>query len=55
MGGATSLLYAKESPIPIAGLVLDSCFAEFKGVAQSLVSKMGLPADFFEMVWPQIV
>ncbi len=33
MGAATSLLYAKEPPVPIAGMVLDSCFAEFRGVA----------------------
>ena len=47
MGAATSLLYAKEPPVPIAGMVLDSCFAEFRGVALNLVMQMGMPADFF--------
>jgi len=55
MGAATTLMYAKEPPLPIAGLVLDSCFSEFKGVAQHMVSKMGMPVEFFSMMWPSIV
>ena len=30
MGAATALLYSKEAPVPIAGMVLDSCFSEFR-------------------------
>jgi len=55
MGGATALMYQKESPLPIAGLVIDSSFAEFKNLAKSMVAKMGMPVEFFEMMWPQIV
>jgi dipeptidyl aminopeptidase/acylaminoacyl peptidase len=55
MGAATSLLYSKESPVPIAGLILDSCFSEFRAIALNLVAQMGMPAEFFEMMWPMIV
>merc|ERR1712032_1631032 len=55
MGSATALMYSKEAPVPICGLVLDSCFAQFKDVAMNLVAKMGIPPDLVNMVWPQLV
>lgn len=55
MGASTALFYSKEAPVPVCGIVSDSAFADFKGVAMNLVGKMGLPAEMVEMVWPQIV
>jgi len=43
MGSATALMYSKQAPVPICGLVLDSCFYKFKEVALNLVGKMGIP------------
>lgn len=55
MGSATALMYSKEPPVPVCGLVLDSCFYKFKDVALNLVGKMGIPEQFVEMMWPQVV
>ena len=55
MGSATALMYSKEPPIPIVGLVLDSCFSHFKEVALRLVGNMGIPHEFVNMLWPQVV
>lgn len=55
MGAATAIFYSKESPLPVCGIVADSAFAEFKGVAVNLVAKMGIPQEMIDMIWPQIV
>jgi hypothetical protein len=34
MGAATAISYDQQSPIPIVGFILDSCFADFKYIAQ---------------------
>ena len=52
MGAATALLYGKEPPVPIVGLILDSSFACFKDVAISLATGMGIPPEFIQMLWP---
>ena len=35
-------------------MILDSAFADFKEVAKNTVGKMGIPAQFIDMLWPQI-
>jgi alpha/beta superfamily hydrolase len=53
MGAATAILYEKQvEGIEVAGLVLDSAFANFKDVARSTVAQFGMPEQMIEMVWP---
>jgi pimeloyl-ACP methyl ester carboxylesterase len=52
MGAATAMMYSKSDALPVAGLILDSGFADFKEVAKSTVLKFGIPEPFVEMLWP---
>ena len=56
MGGSTALRFNHiNSPIPVAGLIIDSAFCRFQEVAQELVSKMmpGMPPEaIMQMMWP---
>ena len=57
MGGATALMYdIASAPLPISSLVVDSAFADFGQIASHMViEKMGLPKEFLDMMWPQVV
>jgi hypothetical protein len=52
MGAATVLLYDNQFPLPVGGFILDSSFSDFESVAKNLMQKMGLPVEFFPMLWP---
>lgn len=52
MGAATVLLYDNQFPLPVSGFILDSSFSDFESVAKNLMQKMGLPVEFFPMLWP---
>jgi len=58
MGGSTALRFDHTtSPIPVAGMIVDSAFCRFKEVAQELVSKImpGMPPEaIMGMMWPQV-
>ena len=55
MGASTAMMYSKSDAVPVAGLILDSGFADFKEVAKSTVLKFGIPEPFVDMLWPQMV
>jgi len=56
MGAATTLMSKlSETPLPVAGVICDSSFANFEQIASHMVvEKMGLPEQFLQMLWPQI-
>lgn len=54
MGAATVLLYDQQFPLPVSAFVLDSGFADMESIAKNLVSKMGMPDEFFPMLWPMV-
>ena len=46
MGASTAMMYNKADALPVAGLILDSGFSDFKEVAIGTVLKMGIPEPF---------
>jgi hypothetical protein len=42
MGAATAICYDEKPPLPIAGLILDSCFADFKDIPLMMLQKFGM-------------
>lgn len=58
MGGATAIMYmadhVNDSPLPIVCAVIDSCFATFDDIVNTVVGQMGVPAEFVTMLMPQI-
>ena len=59
MGGATALLFKHtKSPIPIAGMIIDSAYCNLREVVQGIVGKMlpGItPESGMEDLWPPAV
>ena len=52
MGGATALMFDTEaSPLPVGCLVIDSAFARFDEIAKGLAGQMGIPDQFFQMMF----
>ena len=54
MGAATVLLYDQQFPLPVTAFVLDSGFSDMESVATNLIQKMGMPVEFFPMLWPGV-
>ena len=59
LGAVTALFYEQShSPVPIAGLILDSTFCKFKEIADAMVEKMmpGMQSEAMkEIMWPQVI
>ena len=45
---------AENSPVPIAANLLDSAFATFQDIVNTVVGQMGIPEEFVAMLMPQI-
>lgn len=55
MGAATILMHNyTDCPIPVACIVLDSPFADFRDVANDMCGKMGLPAEMLAAIFPMV-